>query len=274
MKNRLKWIVENYTDSSDYRDLIKEIKDSGRKCHVIEKKNHFDVDFSVFKDKELVLFQGSIGTLKRAREALTPKNCYPIGFCNDSAFECRNYYPFFEGLLFNDKYETCSVSYLKQNCFDYYRRFGKEAILFLRPDRGDKPFTGQLLDLQDFDRFWLNNVVCNAENEDIVLVSTPKTVNGEWRFVVTDKKEIITQSTYMYQGQSCLIPVAPEGATKKVKEILERGYYPDPIFCIDIVEDNDGNFWLLELTSFSSAGLYSTNKKKIVERVSEICENL
>ena len=39
---------------------------------------------------------------------------------------------------------------------------------------------------------------------------------------------------------------------------------------LGICEDNDGDFWLMELTSFSSAGLYATKKELIVKRVSEI----
>ncbi len=49
-------------------------------------------------------------------------------------------------------------------------------------------------------------------------------------------------------------------------------YYPDSVFCYDICQDGDGECFLLELTSFSSAGLYATNKAAIVKRVSEIAE--
>jgi len=55
-----------------------------------------------------------------------------------------------------------------------------------------------------------------------------------------------------------------------VKEILKVGYYPDSVFCIDICQDTDGNFWLMELTAFSSAGLYGCEMEKVVKRVSEI----
>ena len=77
-------------------------------------------------------------------------------------------------------------------------------------------------------------------------------------------------SSYRYQGLLTRIPSAPHGATEKCKELLEVGYYPDNVFCIDIAQDNDGNFWMMELTSFSSAGLYATKKEPIVNRVSEI----
>jgi hypothetical protein len=66
------------------------------------------------------------------------------------------------------------------------------------------------------------------------------------------------------------IPAVPEGATEMCKKVLQKEYYPDRIFCVDICEDGDGEFWLLELNSFSSCGLYACDKDKIVKRVSEI----
>lgn len=38
------------------------------------------------------------------------------------------------------------------------------------------------------------------------------------------------------------------------------------------IKRSDKECWLLELTSFSSAGLYASNKKDIVEKVSAIAE--
>ena len=153
--------------------------------------------------------------------------------------------------------------------FFYYSIFGKEAVLFLRPDSGNKLFQAELLDIQDVDRRFQNWDKPN----DLVLMATPKNIRGEWRFVVTEKKEIVSYSTYSYQGQITKIPSAPQGAIDKCKEALERGYYPDPVFVIDICEDSDGNYWILELNSFSSAGLYACNKDKIVSIISEIAKN-
>ena len=87
-----------------------------------------------------------------------------------------------------------------------------------------------------------------------------------------NEKEIIADSTYIYQGKRTQIPSTPPLATKKCKEVLDIGYYPDRIFTIDVAEDNDGNCWLMELNSFTSAGTYAANKEKIVKRVSEIAE--
>ena len=145
-------------------------------------------------------------------------------------------------------------------------------MIFVRPDSGEKTFQAQLLDLQDFDKFWENGIQSSATDTDTVIISTPKKINGEFRLVCSKYNggEIIAASTYQYQGKSTLIPSVPPQAIEKCKEILNVGWYPDSVFCVDIFQDADGNCWLGELTSFSSAGLYATNKKKVVEKVSEI----
>ncbi len=173
----------------------------------------------------------------------------------------------FKKYLFNDKHSIISLKCLNEDKYEYYAKYGKEACIFVRPDSGDKSFRAGLVDLQDFDSFYDQ---FESLKDDLVIVSTPKTIRGEWRFVVNKNKEIIAQSSYRYEGLKTLIPSAPVGATELVKELLKVGYYPDSIFCFDICEDNDGEFWLMELTSFSCAGLYACNKKQIVEAISDM----
>jgi hypothetical protein len=171
--------------------------------------------------------------------------------------------------LFNDRYAIISLAELKRHLFFFYGVFGKETMIFVRPDSGQKPFQAQLVDMQDFERFYDS---AQTFEHELVMVSSPKNIRGEWRFVVTNEQEIIAQSTYRYNGQITKIPSAPVGATNLVKELLKIGYYPDSVFVMDVCEDSDGNFWLLELNSFSSAGLYACNKTAIVKRVGEIAE--
>jgi len=268
---KCRWIVENFTDSEDYRDLIKAVRDTGRDCFVIGRHNHFDFDASGYTEPECIIVQGSIQMTKNIRGRL-PQGCFPVAYNAWEKYLCSAFYPHFTKFLFNDRHEFTTVKKLKEDRFHFYQKYGKEALIFIRPDTGEKTFSGQLLDLQDFDRFWENGIQCTANPEDAIIVSTPKTIIGEWRFVVSRRKEIIAQSTYQYQGKKTLIPSAPAGATALVKEILEVGYFPDSVFCVDVCQDADGNFWLLELTSFSSAGLYATNKDAVAKVVSEIAE--
>ena len=162
-----------------------------------------------------------------------------------------------------------SVASLKANKWWVYGSFAKDAMIYIRPDGGDKKFTGRLLDLQDFDKFFADDVQCNIKDYDLVAISTPKNIKWEGRFVVTNSKEILGHSTYKFNNLITYIPSVPPKSTELVKEILDVGYYPDPIFTVDICED-DGNFWLLEINSFTSAGTYAALKTPIVKRASEI----
>lgn len=270
---KVRWIVENFTDSEDYRNLIDVVRESGRDCFVIGRGNHVDFDASSFKSNECVMFLGSIQMTKNVTDRL-PSGCFPISYNTWKNYLCSSYYPPLKNHLFNDNFEFTTIGEFRANFFEFYRKFGKEAMVFIRPDTGEKSFQGQLLDIQDFDKFWGSSQIQSDDPNEKMIVSSPKNINGEWRFVCSKYNggEIIAQSTYQYQKKRTLIPSAPVGATNKCLEVLREGYYPDSVFCVDICEDNDGNFWLLELTSFSSAGLYATDKRKVVNRVNEIVE--
>lgn len=267
-----RWLIENFTGDNGYEGLIKEIRKQGMECTVLDITNHFELKPDIFKPNDCIIFQGSIQLFDKLKKELGDIGCYPIGWCTDENYLCSNYYPKLNPVLFNDKYIITTVKNLKEYKWKYYAQYGKEALIFVRPDDGKKSFVGQLLDLQDFDKFWDNDVACASKEEDLVIITTPKNIIGEWRFVVNNKKEIIGYSCYKYQDQRTYIPSAPRGAVDKCKEVLDIGYYPDVIFTVDICQDKDEDFHLLELNSFTCAGTYEINKEILVKRVSEIAE--
>ena len=62
-----------------------------------------------------------------------------------------------------------SLAEIARNKFFVYGNLGKEALVFIRPDSGEKTFQAQLLDLMDVDRF----VEKNADiKHDLVLVNS------------------------------------------------------------------------------------------------------
>ena len=270
--NKCRWIVENFTDSEDYRNLIQEVRNSGRSCFVIGKHNHFDFDPTGFNENDCVVVQGSIQMTKNIASRL-PSGCFPVAYNNFDKYLCSAYYPHIKPLLFNDLHEFTTISNLRENKFHFYEKFGREAMIFVRPDSGEKTFQAQLIDLQDFDKFWSLGSSMSATDDDVVVVSTPKNINAEFRIVCSKYGgEIIAQSTYRYQKMSTLIPTVPPGALSLCEKVFRCGYFPDSVFCIDVFQDSDMNFWVGELTSFSSAGLYACDKAKIASRVSEIAE--
>jgi hypothetical protein len=268
---KAKWLIEDFTQDSWYRDLIKEVKKQGMECVVLDISNHFELKPGLIKDNDCVVFQGSIQLFRKLKKELP---AYPLGWMTDENYLCSKYYGYVQQYLFNDKHVFTTLANLKQNKWWFYGIFGKEALIYVRPDNGGKTFTGQLLDLQDFDKFFEDDTRCDCKPTDLIVVSTPKNIRGEWRFVCMSNKEILGSSLYKYNDQRTYVPSAPEKATKLVKEILEIGWYPDPVFTVDVCEDNDGNYWLMEFNSFTSAGTYAVPKGPIVKRVSDLAAAL
>ena len=174
-------------------------------------------------------------------------------------FECSSYYPKIQELLFNDDHTFLPFKDLKRKKWQIYGWLGKESKIFVRPNSGKKEAAAEVVDIQDLDAF-----VDEFDYHGLAVISSPKRVFGEWRFVVSEG-EIIAVSSYRYQNVITEVPSAPVGATELVKKVLQKGYFPDKIFCVDVVQDMDSQFWVMELTSFSSAGLYACDVKKIAE---------
>lgn len=263
---KTKWIVENFTKESSYLEIVEAIKKEGGDIKEINNGFKFS-DLEGYDENSPVMFLGSIEMTNTAFKQMP--NCFPVAYCNQKNYLCTKYMSHFGKYLFNDKYSIISLKEFHRHKFFYYGVFGNEALIFIRPDSGQKLFQAQLLDLLDCDRFLEHNK--HIEHE-LVVISCPKNIIWEGRFVVSTRKDIVANSTYRYQGQITKIPSVPVGATKLVKELLEIGYYPDSVFVMDICQDNDNNFWLLELNSFSSAGMYACNKTDIVKYVSNIAE--
>jgi len=266
---KCRWIIENFTEAEDMFLLIQAVKDAEQSLTLIGKKNGFEYKHIEF-DNECVIFHGSIQMAKLIYDHLAPRGCFPINYNDISAFECTSYWPLFQKYLFNDNYDFVTVEKLKNDKWEFYKKYAREAMIFIRPSCGEKSFAGQLLDLQDFDRFFENGIVCNAKDTDIVAVSTPKTIIGEWRYIVTSEKKIVAKSCYKYQGKITSIPSAPIGATQLIEKVLDVGYYPAKMFAADVCQDVDGNFWLMEFNSFNSCGLYSCDKRAIVDEATRL----
>lgn len=261
-----KWIIENFVGDNGYESLIEEIRKQEMECIVLDIRNHFTLREDLLLINDCVIFQGSIQLFRKLKSELS---CYPIGWMTDKNYLCSTYYPIFQKHLFNDWHMFTTFSGLKHNKWNIYKFFGKETLIHVRPDSGDKIFSGQLIDLQDFDKCFSASR-CSAKDSDMVIVTTPKNILGEWRFICSNKGEIVAVSTYMYRGHRTYVPSAPEGATKLCNEILKVGWFPDPIFTVDICEDSDNSYWLMEFNSFTSAGTYGADKTKIVEYVSAL----
>jgi hypothetical protein len=263
---KIHWFVESFPNDSSYRELEDEIKAQG---HLLTSLKNYNNQIFTPLSGECYLFNGSVKMCQTMKERL-PYSCNTLWF-TEYNYKCSKYYTYFGDLLFNREYTIMSLKEVIRNKFFIYGLFGRQAKIFLRPDSGAKPFVAELVDLQDIDKF-ANNYK-SIQNE-LVLVSNPKNIRGEYRFIVSANKDIIAHSTYLYQGLVTRIPFVPRKAKEKCEDILRANYHPDVVYCIDIVEDTEGIFWLMELNAYSSCCLYSCDKKAIVEKVSKIAMDI
>lgn len=268
MISKAHWVIDNCRDDSDTPDLVKAIEKSGRTYQVLKGKDVWELSPEHFKEIgwRPIIAIGSIQFINQVQTYFPSVHCWNT----KNSYLCSNYYKYFDGLLFNDRHSLIPAGELTRNKWLYFGHYSKEAVVFLRPDDGDKSFKGGPFDLQYFDKDWAK-IKQNLHDSDLVLISTPKNIKGEFRFICIEDR-IVASSTYIYGGQRTLIPSVPPEALEKCKEVLKRGYFPDPVFSVDICQDGDGQMWLLELNSFSSCGLYACDKDVIVKEVSELVE--
>lgn len=266
------WLIEKYDNSVERESLYKEVLRQNLRGLYVTAAEIISPNFiKKFRKDETVIFQGSIELAGKIKGILNESGCKVLVYCDLPRYQWIYYYDKFRNLLLNKDFAVSTPEILKKHKFVYFFEYGKDAKIFVRPNRGDKPFTGQLVDLQDFEKF------SETARDEFIIISSPKEIIGEWRFICLGHEflghklaEIIASTTYMYQGQRTLIPSAPNGALDLCYEVLDRKFFPDEVFCVDICQTKDGKFHLLELNAFSTAGLYAADEEAIVKKVSEI----
>jgi hypothetical protein len=148
----------------------------------------------------------------------------------------------------------------------YYGLFGDP--LFVRPNTGYKLFTGTLIRKENLSAEELGFGFYHNGTEDLVVVSSSKQIEVEWRFIVANKK-IIAGSQYKLNRELEVAPgYSPEAFEFASKMISEVQWEPDPLFVLDICQ-SDGKMSLLEMNAFSASGHYDCQEEPIVSAAKE-----
>lgn len=260
------WIIENLTKEQSFLDLERAVTAAGIETRLI-KGDFYKKSLEGIKDQRVML-NASIEMNKLIGDQLRDQGCWPVSYCSWEKYLCSNYYQYFPSSLFNYDGILTPLSELNRQKWWFWKTFGIDGLIFMRPDDGDKPFKAGLWDIDE----WAREYDQIENKNQLVVVAKPKNILGEWRFLCTKDKEIVAVSSYRYQGLLTRVPSAPRSAIKACEEILEIGYFPDDAFCIDVVVDNSDHGSLGELTSFSSAGLYAMDKTKVVAAIRGLVE--
>jgi hypothetical protein len=272
MNQKVKWIIEGEVFEENIDELKAELT---RQAIPFELAKHTPFESIKYEDPkgiendDCVLFYGSLNLMRQLHRE---KSWIPCGWCTLKNFECSRYYAYFGKFLLNQDYIMLPAVELLRQKKIVYDKMGVDNCVFVRPSSGFKEFAGDVVPFEEMDKNALGFGFYHENPELMTVVTTPKVIAKEWRFVVANKK-IITGSQYRLgkDVEPELVETTCEAALYAQNIVDAVKWEPDPIYTLDVCESN-GKLFLLELNGFSTSGLYDCNLETVVRVASKMAE--
>ncbi len=207
------------------------------------------------------VFRGSLGNALWVRENLAWR---PGAYCDAQAFCCTSYYPRAERwLLCGAKWRALTAQQFVAEALDQHLQH-----FFVRPDSPLKPFSGRLLTRDQVSWEAIDYGLYYDARDLLVVVSEPRTITAEWRFVVVDRR-VVAGSEYTALGRAAVRRVEAGPAWDFAQVVASALEPPEDVYVLDVCEV-DGRYYLLELNPFSGADLYACDPAAVMRAVSEV----
>lgn len=217
-----------------------------------------------FPEDACVVFYGSLQTARRLQQKA---KWIPGVYANLPKFECAHYYAYLGKYLLNNNYIMLPFAELNRRKKWLLNTVGADSCVFVRPSSGYKIFTGQVIT----EATWEKDVELlgfyNVSPDRIVVVSEPRNIRREWRLVIVEK-QVVAGSLYREDKNLVSSATVPEKVLDFAQEIASGEFQPDRAWTMDICEVCEG-LRLLEIGSFSCAGLYACQPEVVVKAVSD-----
>lgn len=285
-----KWLIEAFCLEENHEALLDSLKNHGIMYRSLDEDESHDLKEEVLKSGKLmvglpanefrslnkkylgffepddcVVVRGSIQFCNMVRKEAP---WIPGVYCNWPAFECINYYPKFrEHLLNGEEYMILPYGDLKRQKEFIYKTFGQADTIFIRPNSGNKIFTGEAIQKERFEQTIDYLGYSDVPENELCIITYPVNLVAEYRFIVA-KQEVIAGSEYRPER----FELNPLGAVWDYAcEVIEGlDYQPDRVWSLDICKTKAGRLKVLEIGSFSCAGLYKCNTDTVVREVSRV----
>jgi len=246
---KIKWAIESDVFDNDWL-LKKACENNGYESFFFSGNNEFD---------NHTIFYGSLFTAFKMKKT-------PCQVWIDN-FSCSSYYPLIErDALLNNRYVLIPYGELLRMKDEIFGMFAAEQ-LFIRPNSGKKEFTGYVVSRHDWESEVKSLVMFHDE---LIFISGVKDIEDEWRLVITDK--VVTGSQYIKSKEMVDSGPVPENivnfANSILPEMIQAAKYPAFTADFTVNKYNDQPK-LLELNSFSCAGLYGSDMDLVVKEVSK-----
>jgi hypothetical protein len=261
------WLIEDVVVDKTTERLIAEIKNQGMVVKVVPQvpARSTDTYLDLFPKGDCVVF---IGTLGFADQVRRESSWLPGVYYHKTAFDCTSYYPAFGSFLLTQQYAMIPYGDLIRQEETLYGHFGIDDCIFIRPNKGNKVFAGQLIERKDYAKDLKHLGYGDVEPQELCVVSPPRNVIDEWRFVIVDQV-VITGSQYTAENRVSNRRGYPQEAFDLAQKAA-KCYNPDRAWCLDICQTASGNYYVLEIGCFSCGGLYLAEMEPVVREVSRV----
>jgi len=267
------WLIDGDMFPHYRDDLVAAIKSQGHSAKLVHAPSPpFRWDDAgcsyreTFPADHCVVSHGDIELVTKIHK---DKRWKPGAFATIENYFCSNYVNHLGSYWINRDYAMLPFGDLKRQQQFLFDTFGIDGRIFVRPDSPLKLFSGQTASFDSFDADLEYMGFYEFPIESLVLVSAPKTIEREWRFVAADG-EIVSGCLYCENGKFESKAEIDNDAQQLAIEIASNEYSPDPVWIIDICQSSDGEYHLLEIGGFSFADLYACDKSDIVNAVSAV----
>lgn len=272
MSEKVHWILHKQIlerNVNKNMSLDKSIIKYGHKLSIIDYNFNTDFPESILEldSNNCILSWGSISFIKKIQNTIKKANCYkiPIAYCNFENLKYSTYSAYIGKHLINEDFQILP--------FGEFIRRNIQNDVFIRPDKGNKSFTGLTIKKENFE----HEINClkkiqKIEPETLIIITKPKQIIKEFRFIIANR-EVLTGSEYSWEENFIYTNEIDENCLNIAKEIAKNKWQPDIVYTCDVgiyIENNIKKYGVVELNSFSCAGLYNANTDIIVNKISEI----
>lgn len=195
----------------------------------------------------------------------------PLGYCRYENLSYAGFASHIGSRLLNSDFVMIPVGEIQRRCaanpVAFLDQFGGSA--FIRPNAVTKSFAARVLTLANVDIEMRTLAEIEVVAPDtLAVVTRQRDIEFEFRFVIANGV-VVAQSQYQRNGEPDIRPdVAPE-ARILAATIARQNWQADTVYVCDIGILRGGSLpYVIELNSFSCAGLYACDTRAIVDAVS------
>lgn len=261
----IKFAIEQDIFNEDFTEMYRTISENKSVYNNVVYRPFFGIhECRIDPDDTDVIFMGSLNCAKHVI-----RNTKWRVWCDLPKFKCSYYYTYLGGYLINPSYMMMPLRELirqKNSIIKYFK--SETGDVFIRPDVGDKSFSGQLFNLKTLESEIYSLTSCDADYEQLVIVSSPKNIVAEYRFFVIDGK-VVTGCQYHQNSKLFIDCLIPDGVREYAKLVASK-WQPESAYVLDIAKQGKGQLGVMEINSFSCSGLYKCDQRLIIENIIEL----